>query len=130
VTSCQISVSVSVAHLSSHNFNIQPTKCNGTSCMPFPTSSIVTGHGPLLTSLIHCACFPLVQPVFAVLFVGHLLTCLRPQSSYAKMSSPSKAGQTKNYSHSKLVLKWNNVSPTSIQSSAHLRSSPSMVHFT
>ena len=97
--------------------------------MPFPTSSIVTGHGPLLTSLIHCACFPLAWPVFAVLFLGHLLTCLQPQSSYAKMSSPSKAGQTKNYSHSKLVLKWNNVSPTSIQSSAHLRSSPSMVHF-
>jgi hypothetical protein len=57
VTSCQISFSVSVAHLSSHNFNIWPTKHNGMSCMPFPTSSIVTGHGPLLTSLIHCA-FP------------------------------------------------------------------------
>jgi hypothetical protein len=27
------------------------------------------------------------------------------QSSYTKMLSPSKAGQTKNYSHSKLVLK-------------------------
>jgi hypothetical protein len=44
------------------------------------------------------------------------------------MFSPSKAGQTKKYSHSKLVLKWNNVSPTSIQSSSHLQSSPGMVH--
>jgi hypothetical protein len=45
------------------------------------------------------------------------------------MLSPSKAGWTKKYSHSKLVLKQNNVAPTSIQSSAHLQSSPSMVHF-
>jgi hypothetical protein len=45
------------------------------------------------------------------------------------MLSPSKAGQTKNYSHSKLVLKQNNISPTSIQSSAHLQSLPGMVHF-
>jgi hypothetical protein len=68
------SLNVSVAYLSSHSFNIWPTKCNGTSCMPFPTSSIVTGHGPLLTSLIHCACFPLARPVFAVPFLGHLLS--------------------------------------------------------
>jgi hypothetical protein len=45
------------------------------------------------------------------------LTCLQPQSSHAKLSSPCKAGQTKNYSHSKLVLKLNNVAPTSILSS-------------
>jgi hypothetical protein len=45
------------------------------------------------------------------------------------MLSPSKAGWTKNYSHSKLVIKWNNISPTTIQSSAHLGSSPGMVHF-
>jgi hypothetical protein len=46
------------------------------------------------------------------------------------MSSPSKAGQTKNYSHSKLVLKQNNVAPpTSIPSSAYLQSSPGMVQF-
>ncbi len=128
---CQISFSVhvSVAHLSSHNFNIEPTKHNGTSCMPFPTSCIVPDHGPLLTSLIHCAWFYPVQPVFAVPFVGHLLTCLQPQSSYAKMLSPSKAGQTKSYSHSKLVLKQNNIAPTSIWSSTHLQSSPGMVHF-
>ena len=44
------------------------------------------------------------------------------------MLSPSKAGSTKQYSHSKLVLKWNNVSPTSIRSSAHLLSLPGMVH--
>jgi hypothetical protein len=56
----------------------------------------------------------------SVCLVGHLLTCLQPQSSYAKMLSSSKAGWIKQYSHSKLVLKWNNVSPTSIQSSAHL----------
>jgi hypothetical protein len=43
--------------------------------------------------------------VFAVPFVDHLLTCLQPQSSYAKMSSPSKAGKTKKYSPSKLVFK-------------------------
>jgi hypothetical protein len=45
------------------------------------------------------------------------------------MSSPSKAGWTKNYSHSYLVLKWNNVAPTSIPSSAHLQSLPGMVQF-
>ncbi len=44
------------------------------------------------------------------------------------MSSPSKAGQTKQLSYSNVVLKWNNVSPISIQSSAHLQSSPGMVH--
>ena len=45
------------------------------------------------------------------------------------MSSPSKACLTKNYSHSKLVLKWNNIAPTSIPSSAHLQSLPGMVQF-
>jgi hypothetical protein len=44
------------------------------------------------------------------------------------MLSPIKAGWSKKYSHSKLVLKWNNVSPTSIRSSAHLLSLPGMVH--
>jgi hypothetical protein len=80
-------------------------------------------HWPWSTSNIpYPLCLPplLAGPVFAVLFVDDLLTCLQPQSSYAKMSSPSKAGQTKNYSHSKLVLKQNNIAPTSIRSSAHL----------
>ncbi len=45
------------------------------------------------------------------------------------MSCPSKACLTKNYSHSKLVLKWNNIAPTGIPSSAHLQSLPGMVQF-
>ncbi len=96
----------------------QPNRMAHLVC-PFFTSSIVTCHGPLLPSLIHCC---------SVCLVGHLLTCLQPQSSYAKMLSPSKSGQTKKYSHSKLVLKQNNISPTSIRSSAHLQSLPGIVH--
>jgi hypothetical protein len=85
---------------------------------PFFMSSIVTCQGPLLTSLIHSPGVPCV--CCSVCLVGHLLTCLQPQLSYAKKSSPSKSGWTMKYSHSKLVLKQNNVSPTSIRSSAHL----------
>ena len=63
--------------------------------------------------------------------LAHLLTWfLHPESSYAKLSlSPSKAGQTRNHSHSKILLKRNNIAPSSIPSIAHCRSSPGMVHF-
>jgi hypothetical protein len=75
VSSCKfsVSVSVSVAHLSSHNFNISPAKHNGTSCMPFPLTSIVTCQGPLLTVYIPCACFPLAYP--ALLFHFLVISC-------------------------------------------------------
>jgi hypothetical protein len=65
--------SVSVAHLFSHNFNISPNKCNGTFCMPFPFSSIVTHHGPLLTVFIPCTCFPPAHP--ALLFCFLVISC-------------------------------------------------------
>jgi hypothetical protein len=41
--------------------------------------------------------------VFAVLFLGCFLSCLQPQSSYAKMLPPSMAGWMKIYSYSKLA---------------------------
>ncbi len=45
------------------------------------------------------------------------------------MAAWSRAGQAKKNSHSRLVTKWNNVAKTSIPSSAHLWSSPSIVQF-
>jgi hypothetical protein len=45
------------------------------------------------------------------------------------MAAQSKAGQAKKNFCSQVVLKWNNVAKTSIPSSAHLQSSPSIVQF-
>jgi hypothetical protein len=90
--------------------------------MPFPLSSSVNCHGPLLTVFIPCACFPLAWPAFAVPFLGHFVPSSQPWSSYAKMAAQSKMGWTKKISHSCLVSKWNNVAKTSIPYSAHLQS--------
>jgi hypothetical protein len=81
---------------------------------------LVTCHGPLLTIFIPCACLSPAWPAGAVPFLGCFLTCLQPQSAYAKMPFLSKADQIKKDSHSKLVSKQKNISPTSIPSSAYL----------